>query len=75
MKNSSRGYSLEDFGGERIYVESNIFIYSALAHPDYGDSCRRFLERGLKKEFEILTSSLTIDEIAFIAFRTKVEEG
>jgi len=72
MKNSDR--TLEDFRGERVYIESNILIYNALAHPEYGDSCRRFLERGLRKEFEILTSGLTIDEIAFIAFKTKVEE-
>lgn len=65
---------LEDFHGKRIYVEANIFVYNALAHPIYGDSCKNFLDRSLNNEFEIITSSLSIDEIAFVSLKLKLEE-
>lgn len=65
---------LDEFHGDRIYVETNIFLYVALNNQRYGESCENFLNRAMNKEFEIFTSSLTIDEIAFIALVEKLEE-
>ena len=29
--------------GSKIYVDANIFLYSAFKHPAFGDDCRKFL--------------------------------
>jgi len=58
----------------RIYVEPNILLFDALADATFGPSSLEFLKRGSQREFELLTSSLTIDEIAFVALKVKVEE-
>ncbi|MBU1627043.1 hypothetical protein KKB18_06705, partial [bacterium] len=65
---------LDEFDGERIYVESNIFLFAALADENFGQSCVEFLERASYGEYEILTASLTIDEIAFIALKAGLEK-
>ncbi len=65
---------LDEFKGDRIYVETNIFLYVALDNQRYGGSCENFLNRAMNKEFEIITSTLTIDEIAFIALVENLEE-
>jgi predicted nucleic acid-binding protein len=65
---------LDEFSGDRIYVEPNIFLFDALADPRFGHSSLEFLKRGSQGEFELLTSSLTIDEIAFVALKVKLEE-
>ncbi len=65
---------LDEFEGERIYVESNIFLFDALADEIFGQSSVEFLERASCGEFEILTASLTIDEIAFVALKVELEK-
>ena len=35
---------LRDFTG-KVYIDTNILLYSAFNHPNFGESCRNFLER------------------------------
>lgn len=65
---------LDEFDGQRIYVESNVFLFDALADENLGQSCVEFLERASYGEFEILTASLTIDEITFVALKAELEK-
>ncbi|MBU1261419.1 type II toxin-antitoxin system VapC family toxin [bacterium] len=65
---------LDELEGERIYVESNVFLFDALADENFGQSCVEFLERASTGELEILTASLTIDEIAFVALKVELEK-
>jgi predicted nucleic acid-binding protein len=45
-----------------------------LADAKYGPSALRFLERSSGDEVELLTSTLTIDEVSFVALKAKLEE-
>lgn len=65
---------LDEFSGDRIYVEPNILLFDALADASFGRSSLEFLKRGSQGEFNLLTSSLTIDEVAFVALKVKLEE-
>jgi predicted nucleic acid-binding protein len=65
---------LDEFSGDRIYIEPNILLFDALADVRFGRSSLEFLKRGSQGEFELLTSSLTVDEIAFVALKVKLEE-
>jgi predicted nucleic acid-binding protein len=65
---------LDEFVKGRIYVETNIFLFAALADAKYGPSALRFLERSSGDEIELLTSTLTIDEVSFVALKAKLEE-
>jgi len=59
--------------GDRIYVEPNIFLFDARANARFGHASLEFLKRGSQAEFKLFTSSLTIDEIAFVALKVKLE--
>ena len=65
---------LDEFIEGRIYVEANIFLFTALADAKYGPTALRFLERSSGDEIELLTSTLTIDEVSFVALKAKLEE-
>lgn len=65
---------LDEFTEGRIYVEANIFLFTALADAKYGPSALRFLERASTDEIELLTSTLTLDEVSFVALKAKLEE-
>jgi len=65
---------LSDFEGDRIYVESNIFLFIALGNFRLGPACMEFFGRAARGEFEVLTSSLTVDEVAFVALKVGLEE-
>ncbi len=65
---------LDEFIEGRIYVETNIFLFAALADAKHGPSALRFLERSSGDEVELLTSTLTIDEVSFVALKVKLEE-
>jgi predicted nucleic acid-binding protein len=56
---------LDEFIEGRIYVETNIFLFAALADAKYGPSALRFLERSCGDEIELFTSTLTVDEVSF----------
>jgi len=64
---------LDEFSGDRIYVEPNVLLFDALADARFGRSSLEFLKCGSQGEFELLTSSLTFDEIAFVALKVKLE--
>ncbi len=65
---------LDEFTEGRIYVEANIFLFTALADARYGPSALGFLERASGDEIELLTSTLTIDKVSFVALKAKLEE-
>jgi len=65
---------LDEFIEGRIYVEANIFLFTALADAEYGPSALEFLERSSEDGIELLTSTLTIDEVSFVALKAKLEE-
>lgn len=65
---------LDEFIEGRIYVEANIFLFTALADAKYGPTALRFLERSSGDEIELLTSTLTTDEVWFVALKAKLEE-
>jgi predicted nucleic acid-binding protein len=65
---------LDEFIEGMIYVEANIFLLTALADAKYGPSALGFLERSSGDEVEFLTSTLTIDEVSFVALKAKLEE-
>jgi predicted nucleic acid-binding protein len=65
---------LDEFVEGRIYVEANIFLFTALADARHGPSALRFLERSSSDEIELLTSTLTMDEVSFVALKAKLEE-
>lgn len=43
-----------------IYIDANIFLYSAFKHPIYGDVCKDFL---LRMEGNACTSDFTLNEV------------
>ena len=65
---------LDEFIEGKIYVETNILLSAALADAKYGPSALRFLERSCGDEIELLTSTLTIDEVSFVALKVKLKE-
>jgi len=65
---------LTEFRGDKIYVDSSIFLLVALADPKYGRPSLEFLQRASHGEFELVTSSLTVDEVSFVALKAKLEE-
>lgn len=48
----------------RVFVDSNIFIYAAQAHPKFGESCKKIITDIESKKIEATTSVLNIAEIA-----------
>lgn len=36
--------------GERVFIDTNIFLYAVFEHSAYGKSCRDFLKRVEKDE-------------------------
>ncbi len=60
---SSTSFDLENIAtGASVYLDSNIIIYNATNHSQYGKSCRNFLDRVEKGEISAVTSSLTLTE-------------
>jgi len=50
---------------EPIFVDANIFLFHAFAHPQHGDAARRFLERLELAEISAVTSVLVENEVVF----------
>ena len=48
--------------GTIVYVDSNIIIYDATNHPEYGASCSKFLDRVEFGEISAVTSVLSVNE-------------
>lgn len=48
----------------KVFIDSNIFIYAAQAHPKFGESCKKILEDIESGKLEATTSVLNIAEVA-----------
>ena len=49
--------------GERIFIDTNIFLYSAFEHPAFGDICKDFFKRTQKKEIIGFSSDFVLNEV------------
>jgi hypothetical protein len=49
--------------GERVFIDTNIFLYAVFEHSTYGRSCRDFLRRVEKDELLGFTSDLAMNEV------------
>jgi len=49
--------------GERVFIDTNIFLYVVFEHSAYGKSCRDFLRRIEKDELMGFTSDLVLNEV------------
>jgi len=45
---------LDEFSGDRVYVEPNILLFDALADARFGRSSLEFLKRGSQGEFDYI---------------------
>ena len=48
---------------EEIFIDANIFLYSAFKHPVFGNKCKNFLIRIEKGEIKGYTSDFVLNEI------------
>jgi len=49
--------------GERVFIDTNIFLYAVFEHSAYGKTCRDFLKRVEKDELLGFTSDLALNEV------------
>ncbi|MFQ6050065.1 MAG: type II toxin-antitoxin system VapC family toxin [Candidatus Hydrothermarchaeota archaeon] len=47
----------------RAFIDSNIFVYAAQAHPEFGQKCRKIIEDVEKDKLLGVTTSLNISEV------------
>lgn len=59
--------------GRRVYIDTNIFVYIALRHPEYFEQCFRVVEGLVLKEFEGYGSDLVSFELFGALSRISVE--
>lgn len=52
-----------------IYIDTNVWIYAAIAHPKYGHRCREILERIEKGELEAVISVQVLSEVAGVLYQ------
>jgi len=58
------GLRLDTFpSGEKIFIDANVFLYSAFKHPLFGDNCRDFLIRVDNGEVKGYSSDFVINEV------------
>jgi len=48
----------------RAFIDSNIFIYAAQAHPEFGEACKKIIQDIESRKIEATTSVLNIAEVA-----------
>jgi uncharacterized protein len=48
---------------ERVFIDTNIFLYSVFEHAIYGKSCREFLKRVENGEIKGFASDLVLNEV------------
>ncbi len=53
---------LELPSGTKVYIDANIFLFSAFNHPQFGHPCRDFLTR-IEEEGTGYVSDLTLNEV------------
>ncbi|MDD4447450.1 MAG: PIN domain-containing protein [Methanothrix sp.] len=49
--------------GESIFLDANIFLYSAFDHPTFGRACRDFLNRVDQEEIHGYCSAFVLNEV------------
>ena len=49
--------------GESIFLDANIFLYSAFDHPTFGGACRDFLARVDQEEVHGYCSAFVLNEV------------
>ena len=49
--------------GERIFIDTNIFLYSAFGHPTFDLACKEFLKRVQKCEITGFSSDSVLNEV------------
>ena len=52
-----------------IYVDTNVWIYAAIAHPKYGKRCKAILERIERRELEAVISVQVLSEVAGVLYQ------
>jgi len=58
------GLMLSDLpSGIKVYIDTNIFLYSAFKHPAFGDHCREFLIKMDEGEITGYVSDFVLNEI------------
>ena len=53
----------------RAFIDSNIFIYAAQAHPKFGKACKKIVEDIESRKIEATTSVLNVAEVAEVIDR------
>jgi len=46
------------------FIDSNVFFYAKIFDREYGDACAKILDKIVKGEFEVITSTLIVVELA-----------
>tara|TARA_Y100000310_G_scaffold330441_1_gene402067 strand:+ start:1028 stop:1429 length:402 start_codon:yes stop_codon:yes gene_type:complete len=59
---------------EKVYLDSNIFIYAILDKFEKGNRARKFLRKVNNGEIDAYTSCLTYDEVLWIVKKNKTKE-
>jgi predicted nucleic acid-binding protein len=52
-----------------IYIDTNVWIYAATAHPKYGPACKTILEGIEKGEIEAVISTQVLSEVAGVLYQ------
>ena len=48
----------------RAFIDSNIFIYAAQAHPEFGEACKKIMQDIESRKIQATTTVLNIAEVA-----------
>ena len=59
----------------KVYVDSNIFVYSMFAHPEYGSACRTVTEDLENGTLEGVVSALVPVEVMSVAIKHDPSKG
>lgn len=50
--------------GSSVFIDANTFVYDFSAHPQYGASCKQFLQRLARRELQGFTSVHVLSDLA-----------
>lgn len=57
-----------------IYIDTNVWIYAAIAHPRYGRRCKAILEWIEKGELKAIISAQVLSEVAGVLYQQYRED-
>ncbi len=49
--------------GEKVFIDANIFLYSAFDHPTFGEPCKAFLDKADEGKVTGYSSELVVNEV------------